>query len=110
MVGPRIFSTGDAFMGYPSSPLTDVRVTSLASARDHVLRMKEAGAIAVKSYIQPGRVEHQQIIKAARELGMMVMPEGEGQFYHDIAMILDGHTTVEHNLPNDGLYEDVIQL
>ena len=110
MVGPRIFSTGDAFMGYPSDPVTDVRVTSLDSARDHVLRMKEAGAIAIKSYVQPGRIERQQLVKAGRELGIMAMPEGEGQFDHDLTFILDGYTTVEHNLPNDVLYDDVIQL
>jgi imidazolonepropionase-like amidohydrolase/Tol biopolymer transport system component len=110
MVGPRIFSTGDAFMGYASNPLTDVRVTSPDSALEHVRRMQDAGAIAIKSYVQPGRVERQQLIKAARTLGMLAMPEGEGQFDHDLTMVLDGYTTVEHNLPNDTLYDDVVQL
>jgi Tol biopolymer transport system component len=110
MVGPRIFSTGEIFMGYPSDPVSDVRVTSLDSARDHVLRQKETGAIAIKSYVQPGRIERQQLVKAARELGVMAMPEGEGQFDHDLTFVLDGYTTVEHNLPNDTLYDDVIQL
>ena len=110
MVGPRIFTTGWRLMGFLGDSLDDARVTSLESARDHVQRLKDAGAIAIKSYVQPGRVERQQLVKAARELGMMAMPEGEGQFDHDLTFILDGYTTVEHNLPNDTLYDDVVQL
>lgn len=50
------------------------------------------------------------IIQAARELGMEVVPEGGSTFYHNITMVLDGHTTVEHNLPVAPLFDDVIQL
>ena len=109
MVGPRIFSTGAAALGFPRGPLVDTRVASFESASDHVARLKQAGAIAVKSYIQPGRVQRQQLAKAARQQGIMVVPEGEGHIYHDLSMILDGYTTVEHNLPVT-LYDDVIQL
>jgi imidazolonepropionase-like amidohydrolase len=50
------------------------------------------------------------VIKAARELRMAVVPEGGSFFFHNLSMILDGHTTIEHNMPVVPLYDDVIQL
>jgi imidazolonepropionase-like amidohydrolase len=50
------------------------------------------------------------VIQAARELGIEVVPEGGSFFYHNTSMILDGHTTIEHNMPMAVLYEDVVQL
>ena len=41
---------------------------------------------------------------------MEVVPEGGSFFYHNLSMILDGHTTLEHNLPIHVLHNDVIQL
>ncbi|HAE35835.1 MAG TPA: amidohydrolase, partial [Bacteroidetes bacterium] len=48
--------------------------------------------------------------KAASELGIQVVPEGGSTFFHNLTMILDGHTGVEHNLPVATLYDDVVQL
>ena len=53
------------------------RTVELVLARSHLRRMKAAGAFSVKSYNQPRRDQRQQIIAAARELGMMVVPEPE---------------------------------
>jgi hypothetical protein len=50
------------------------------------------------------------IMQAARELKMEVVPEGGSTFYHNISMILDGHTTIEHNLPPAPLFTDVVEL
>ncbi len=50
------------------------------------------------------------IIQAARELKMEVVPEGGSTFFTNTNMILDGHTTVEHNMPVAPLYNDVLQL
>ena len=50
------------------------------------------------------------IIKAARELEMMVVPEGGSLVYQDETMILDGHTGVEHSLPVPVVYRDIAQL
>ncbi|MEO0815017.1 MAG: amidohydrolase family protein, partial [Myxococcota bacterium] len=50
------------------------------------------------------------ILEAARQLGMQVMPEGGSTFMHNMNMIVDGHTTVEHNMPPETLYDDVLQL
>ena len=50
------------------------------------------GAISVKSYNQPRRDQRQQVIAAARELEMLVMPEGGSLYMHNMTMVLDGHT------------------
>ena len=72
--------------------------------------MKAVGAFSVKSYNQPRRDQRQQIIEAARELGMMVVPEGGSLFQHNMTMIVDGHTTIEHSVPVAEMYDDVKQL
>ena len=48
------------------------------------------------------------IIKAARELEVMVVPEGGSLVYMNETQILDGHTGVEHSLPVPRLYKDVV--
>ena len=72
--------------------------------------MKEVGAISVKSYQQPRRDQRQQIIEAARQLGIMVVPEGGAKFQHNMTEIVDGHTGIEHAIPLASGYEDVKQL
>ena len=72
--------------------------------------MKAAGAFSVKSYNQPRREQRQQIIAAARELEMMVVPEGGSLFHHDMTMVADGHTGIEHTVPTARNYSDVMQL
>ena len=78
--------------------------------RSHLRRMQANGAFSVKSYNQPRRDQRQQINQAARELGMLVVMEGGSTFYHNLNMIVDGATGVEHNLPVAPLYNDVIRL
>ena len=85
-------------------------VNNLDDALTHLKRMKAAGAISVKSYNQPRREQRQQILEAARQTGMMVVPEGGSLFQHNMTMIIDGHTGVEHSLPVANVYEDVTQL
>ena len=97
IVGPRIFSTGTILYG-ATTPFT-VQIDSLDDARSHLRRLKASGAWSVKSYNQPRRDQRQQIIEAARELQMEVVPEGGSLFMHNMTMIADGHTTIEHSLP-----------
>ncbi len=108
-VAPRIFSTGTILYGAHAPGLT-ARIDSLEDARFHVLRLKEVGAISVKSYQQPRRDQRQEVIAAARELGMMVVPEGGAKFEHNMTEIVDGHTGIEHAIPLVTGYEDVKQL
>ena len=46
----------------------------------------------MKSYNQPRREQRQQILQAARELKMMVVPEGGALFMHNMTQVVDGHT------------------
>jgi len=108
MLGPRLFSTGTILYG-AETPFKAV-VESYDDAVMHIRRMKAAGAISVKSYNQERRDTRQMILKAAREQGIMVVPEGGSLLYYNLTMITDGHTGVEHSLPVPHLYKDVITL
>jgi Tol biopolymer transport system component/imidazolonepropionase-like amidohydrolase len=108
MVGPRVFSTGTILYGADGD--FKAVVNSLDDARGHLRRMHALGAFSVKSYNQPRRDQRQQINTAARELGMLVVEEGGSTLFHNLTMIIDGVTGVEHNLPVAPLYGDVIGL
>jgi imidazolonepropionase-like amidohydrolase/Tol biopolymer transport system component len=108
LVGPRVFSTGTILYGADGD--FKAVVNSLDDARSHLRRMKAVGAFSVKSYNQPRRNQRQQIIQAARELEMMVVPEGGSFFFHNMSMILDGHTGIEHTIPIAPIYKDVVSL
>lgn len=108
MVGPRVFSTGTILYGADGD--FKAVVNSLDDARSHLRRMQAHGAFSVKSYNQPRRDQRQQINTAARELGMLVVEEGGSTFHHNMTMILDGATSIEHNLPVAPLYRDVVEL
>ncbi|QHQ40646.1 amidohydrolase family protein [Microbulbifer hydrolyticus] len=107
--GPRIFSTGTILYG-AKGPGYRAKINSLEDAEFHVGRLKEMGAISVKSYNQPRREQRQQVLEAGRKLGMMVVPEGGGKYQHNMNMIVDGHTGVEHSLPIANIYSDVEQM
>lgn len=108
ITGPRVFSTGTILYGADGN--FKAVINNMDDARSAIRRTKAFGAFSVKSYNQPRREQRQMIIQAARELGIEVVPEGGSFFYHNMSMILDGHTTVEHNIPIPVLYNDVIQL
>jgi imidazolonepropionase-like amidohydrolase/Tol biopolymer transport system component len=108
ITGPRVFSTGTILYGADGD--FKAVINSFEDAKSALTRTKAFGAFSVKSYNQPRREQRQMVIEAARELKMEVVPEGGSFFYHNISMILDGHTTIEHNIPVAPLYDDVIQL
>ena len=108
IIAPRIFSTGTILYG--ATTAFTAQDDDLDDARSTLRRMQAAGAWSVKSYNQPRRDQRQQIIQAARELDMMVVPEGGSLFQHNMSMIVDGHTTIEHSIPLARLYDDVHQL
>ncbi len=108
ITAPRLFSTGTILYGAAGD--FKAIVNSLDDARSHLRRLKAAGAFSVKSYNQPRRDQRQQFIAGARELEMMVVPEGGSLFQHNMTMIVDGHTGIEHSLPVAEIYSDVLQL
>ncbi len=108
VVSPRIFSTGRILYGAKASIFAEVN--SVEDARGHIKRIKAAGGFSVKSYNQPRRNQRQQVLMAAREENMLVVPEGGSLFYHNMSMVIDGHTGIEHSIPVSNVYEDVKQL
>ncbi|MDQ3048300.1 MAG: amidohydrolase family protein, partial [Bacteroidota bacterium] len=108
MVGPRVFSTGTILYGAEGD--FKAVINSLDDARSSIARTKAFGAFSVKSYNQPRREQRQQVIQAARDLQIMVVPEGGSTFFHNMSEIIDGHTGIEHNIPIADLSNDVIKL
>ena len=108
-VAPRIFSTGTILYG-ANVPGFTAEIDGLDDALFHVQRLKDVGAISVKSYNQPRRDQRQQVLAAGRELGLMVVPEGGAKFQHNMTQVVDGHTGIEHALPIARGYDDVEQL
>jgi len=109
IVASRLFSTGTILYGATIPGYTS-HVDSLDDAKFHVERLKSAGAFSVKSYNQPRRNQRQQFIQAARELEMMVVPEGGSLLQHNLTMLVDGHTTLEHSISTAKIYDDIKQL
>ncbi len=107
-IGPRLYSTG--FILYGADGDFKAVVNNLDDARSAIRRTKAFGARSVKSYNQPRRDQRQQVIQAAREQSIFVVPEGGSTFYHNMTMIMDGHTGVEHNIPVAPVYKDIQQL
>jgi imidazolonepropionase-like amidohydrolase len=109
ILGPRIFSTGTIVYG-ANSPTAHAKIDSYEDAFFHLQRLKDMGAVSVKSYNQPRREQRQQVLKAARDLELMVVPEGGGKLYQNMSMIADGHTTLEHSLNIATGYSDLTQF
>lgn len=109
IVAPRIFSTGTILYGAEALGYKAI-INSYEDALFHLQRLKDSGAISVKSYNQPARAQRQQILAAARELGMMVVPEGGGKLQQNLTMLVDGHTGLEHSLPIARGYNDLTSL
>jgi imidazolonepropionase-like amidohydrolase len=107
-LGPRFYSTGTVLYG-AELPIK-AAIENYEDAVSHLRRQKSVGAFTVKSYNQQRRDVRQMIVKAGRELEMMVVPEGGSLVYMNETQILDGHTGVEHSLPVPRLYKDVVQL
>lgn len=108
LVGPRLFSTG--FILYGAEGDFKAVVNNLEDARFAIARTKAFGAKSIKSYNQPRREQRQQIMQAAREQNVNVVPEGGSNFFANMSMIFDGHTGIEHNIPVNPVYKDVLSL
>lgn len=109
IVAPRIYSTGTILYGAEAIGYKAI-IKSFDDAKYHLQRLKDVGAISVKSYNQPRRDQRQQVLAAARELGLMVVPEGGGKLQQNLSMLVDGHTGLEHSLPIATGYKDLTEL
>ncbi len=109
LLAPRIYSTGEVIYG-AKAPGFFANIQSEDDAREHVSRLKEQGAHGVKNYNQPRRDQRQQVVKAARDEDLIVVAEGGSLFHMDMSLVQDGNTSVEHNLPQEFIYDDVVQM
>ena len=109
LLAPRTYSTGEVIYG-AKAPGFFANIQSYDDAREHVSRLKEQGAHGVKNYNQPRRDQRQQVVKAARDENLIVVAEGGSLYHMDMSLVQDGNTSVEHNLPQEFIYDDVIQM
>jgi imidazolonepropionase-like amidohydrolase/Tol biopolymer transport system component len=108
ILASRIFSTGETIYGAHSEDFASI--DTLEDARAHVQRLKAQGAISVKNYNQPRREQRQMVVTAAREAGLMSVAEGGSLYPMDMTIIADGNTGLEHNMPPEKFYDDVLQF
>ncbi|KAG6845196.1 hypothetical protein H0H87_012523 [Tephrocybe sp. NHM501043] len=111
-IGPRIFTVGDIIYG-AGEPGIHQDIVDEAEAYSALARIKAEGgpaSISYKNYNLPSRASRQRLLLAARNLGMLCVPEGGMNYDWDLTYIVDGMTTVEHALPVPTLYEDVLTL
>lgn len=109
LLAPRIYSTGEIVYGARAASVY-AEINSLDDAREHVFRLAAQGAHSIKNYNQPRRNQRQQVVAAAIEAGLEVVAEGGANYHMDMAMVADGNTSIEHNLPQAMIYEDVLQM
>lgn len=109
ILGPRIFSTGEIVYGAKAADVY-AEINNLDDALAHVRRLKAQGGHSVKNYNQPRREQRQQVVEAARQENMLVVAEGGSLFGMDMALVADGNSTLEHNIPLEIFYDDVVQM
>ncbi|MBZ6377448.1 amidohydrolase [Pacificimonas flava] len=109
LLAPRMFSTGRVIYG-AKAPGVYAQIDSLDDALDHVRRLKAEGARSVKNYNQPRREQRQMVVEAARQEDMLVVAEGGSLYGMDMNLVADGNSTLEHNVPLETFYEDVLQF
>lgn len=111
LIGPRWLAAGRAVFGRSGLPDGAYEpIGSLSDARNIARRKRALGGAILKSYKLTTRAQKQYILQAARENGLMVDLEGAGHFYDNVNSILDGYTSLEHNLPVATYYDDLLQL
>ncbi|UVO50850.1 amidohydrolase family protein [Sphingomonas sp. SUN019] len=109
ILAPRIFSTGEIVYGAKAADVY-AQIDSLDDALAHVRRIKAQGGHSIKNYNQPRREQRQQVVEAARRENMQVVAEGGSLFGMDMNLVADGNSTLEHNVPLETFYDDVVQL
>ena len=109
LLAPRIFSTGEIIYG-AKAPEVYAQIDNYEDALAHVKRIKAQGGFSVKNYNQPRREQRQQVVRAAAAEDMLVVAEGGSLFGMDMALVADGNSTLEHNVPLEYFYEDVLQF
>ena len=109
MIGPRVYSAGGVVMGLQLHR-DFVDIDGPSAARGIVGRLASAGAVLVKSYLQPSREARRLILAQAREAGIGVTFEGGYNLVDDLRAAADGHTAIEHAPAAHPFRSDVVQF
>jgi hypothetical protein len=111
IVGPRFFSVGDLMYGIRNGiPKMYRPIHSLEDAREQVGLNRDHGATALKDYLNYTRVVRQQIITAAKEMGLNVVAEPGGHAQTNFTRLVDGETDLAHGMGVTPMYDDVVRL
>ena len=103
--GPRVYSTG--FVLYGALSNQGAETPDPDAARHHVERLALVGANSVKVYQQSQRERRQWYVQACNEQQILCVPEGGGDLWMNLSMVVDGFHAIEHTLPVAPFYADV---
>jgi hypothetical protein len=103
-LAPRLFTTGPAIL--PSSPA----VRSYNDAQNVVNRRMLEGAVGLKQYLQPRRVQRQWLRMAAESAHANITNEGANDFRLQMTQVNDGFTGTEHGFTAVPVYQDVAKF
>lgn len=106
LVGPRLYGAGALIF-----PAMVEKLENLDDARDLVQRYYDYyGLDGVKQYSFGGRRKRQLLVMAAKEFGLPVHAEGNGETKPGVTEIIDGYTTHQHYFTFVPLYRDMVEL
>ena len=106
LVGPRFYGAGALIL-----PAMGEKLENLADARDLVQRYYDYyGLDGVKEYSFGGRRKRQLLAMAAKEFGLAIHAEGNGETKPGVTEIIDGYTTHQHYFTFIPLYRDMVEL
>ena len=104
LAGPRVFSTGRGIFFFNN-------FTSYEQVYSVLERYKNKYRThLIKSYLPGSRQVRQWMVKACRELGLIVTSEGGSDAKMNLTFALDGFSGTEHAVPMLPHYEDIVQL
>ena len=109
ILAPRTFSTGEVIYGARAADVY-AQIDGYEDALSDVRRLRAQGALSVKNYNQPRREQRQMVVAAAQAENMEVVPEGGSLYTMDVTLIQDGNSTLEHNIPLETFYDDLLSL
>lgn len=104
MIGPRIFSTGRGIFFFNNFQSYKQVYAVLERYK------KKYRTHLIKSYLPGSRQVRQWVIRACRELGLIVTAEGGSDAKMNLTFALDGFSGTEHAVPIVPLHKDIIQL
>lgn len=103
-IGPRLFTVGWAVRE------NKYKLNNLSEAKIAVSNRAKYGAVCIKQYNQPTRLQKQLLLKACKEIGINMTNEVEKEPLFFLAQLKDGSTGIEHNPEWGEIHDDVIKL